>query len=343
MELDAGFTERDVRTIAAPGSFDKAKGYLGAVTNLAVEADRVTAIVHGGALYLVRLAIRPRLDGRCDCPHGAEGNFCKHCVAVALLLLRQPDDHVEPEAPAPHVDVDTAVAIRAGNLAADGSTHLEIARLLDAAGRNAQSLDWAERGLRHAAPAHEQLVDYVVRRYQAEGRVLDAIAVRRAQLAARPSLRGYQRLRADATAAGRWTEERQAALDLLRNARVPTPGWRDDTGAPVVDALIDDGDIEAAWQQAAGRASEEQWLRLADLISASRPADALPIYMRRIEPMRELTGNETYIQLARLLVKARECHRLLGTEAEFRRYLAHLRTQLKRRRNLITTLDKHGL
>ncbi len=25
------------------------------------------------------------LSGSCDCPWGEEGNFCKHCVAVALV------------------------------------------------------------------------------------------------------------------------------------------------------------------------------------------------------------------------------------------------------------------
>lgn len=352
MELEAGFTEHDVRTIAAPGSYDRARDYSDAVTNLAVEPDRVTAIVHGSALYLVRIIIRPQLDGQCDCPHGAEGNFCKHCVAVALAFLREFDAAPAADRPAadgpsadgpPPVDVDTAVARRAADLAPDGSTHLEIARLLDTAGRNAQALDWAERGLRSATPAHDQLVDYVVRRYQAEGRVPDAIALRRAHLAAVPSLRSYQRLRADATAAGCWADERQAALDVLGKVRKPASGWHGTSGAPVVDALIDDGDIEMAWQAAADWASEEQWLRLADLIGERRPADALEIYLRRIEPLRELTGNESYINLARLLVKARECHRRLGTEAEFRRYLAHLRTQLKRRHNLLTTLDRYGL
>jgi hypothetical protein len=29
------------------------------------------------------------LTGWCDCPYGQEGNFCKHCVAVGLTVLRQ--------------------------------------------------------------------------------------------------------------------------------------------------------------------------------------------------------------------------------------------------------------
>jgi hypothetical protein len=38
--------------------------------------------------YELRLILgRDGLDGECDCPWGEEGNFCKHCVAVALVYL----------------------------------------------------------------------------------------------------------------------------------------------------------------------------------------------------------------------------------------------------------------
>ena len=56
-----------------------------------------------------------------------------------------------------------------------------------------------------------------------------------------------------------------------------------------ISALIDDGDVGAAWDAAAGVASDRQWLTLADLISSDRPADALPVYLRAIEPLRSQT------------------------------------------------------
>ncbi len=47
--------------------------------------------------------------------------------------------------------------------------------------------------------------------------------------------------------------------------------------------------------------------------------------------------------MAELLLSARSCHRTLGTEAEFAAYLAALRTDQKRKRKLMATLDQHGL
>lgn len=52
----------------------------------------VTAIVHGTDVYQVRLKFDDKradgLRGDCSCPFGAEGNFCKHCVATGLVALQ---------------------------------------------------------------------------------------------------------------------------------------------------------------------------------------------------------------------------------------------------------------
>ena len=60
------------------------------VTNLRDLPDGVVATVHGSDAYQVRLYDTDgELDGECDCPYGEQGNFCKHCVAVGLRLLRR--------------------------------------------------------------------------------------------------------------------------------------------------------------------------------------------------------------------------------------------------------------
>jgi hypothetical protein len=80
-------------------------------------------------------------------------------------------------------------------------------------------------------------------------------------------------------------------------------GWG---GGPVwISALIDDGDIAAAWDAAAGIASARQWLALADLVGVDRPGDALPVYLRAVEPLRSQTGDSVYAQVTDLLVKIR--------------------------------------
>ncbi len=82
----AGFTKDDVAALAGDKSFERGIGYIRAVTNLETDGEAVYATVQGSDLYEVELDVGPRgLSGTCDCPWGQEGNFCKHCVAVALV------------------------------------------------------------------------------------------------------------------------------------------------------------------------------------------------------------------------------------------------------------------
>lgn len=48
-------------------------------------AGRVNATVHGSESYSAQLRVESgQLRFACSCPVGAEGEFCKHCVATAL-------------------------------------------------------------------------------------------------------------------------------------------------------------------------------------------------------------------------------------------------------------------
>jgi uncharacterized Zn finger protein len=50
--------------------------------------DGVTATVDGTSVYRVTLENTVKgLYGRCSCPYGQEGMFCKHCVATPLAWL----------------------------------------------------------------------------------------------------------------------------------------------------------------------------------------------------------------------------------------------------------------
>jgi uncharacterized Zn finger protein len=120
-------------------------------------------------------------------------------------------------------------------------------------------------------------------------------------------------------------------------------GWYGSGGPVLIDALLDDGDLDAAWEAAPGYAGNRQWLTLADRVRDSRPADALEVYCRAIEPLKQITGDGNYQQIASLLLRARTCHQELGTETDFANYLAALRADQKRKRNLMRILDQHGL
>ena len=241
-------------------------------------------------------------------------------------------------------DVDTVIAVYAAELDDRGRNHLLIASELDGADRGDEALGWAERGLREAAHPDQQLVDYLARRYAAAGRGDEVLDLRRDRFLAERTLANYQALREAATLRGVWPAERVDARALLnedkRRHRQAPWAW----GGPVlIDALIDDGDLDAAWAAAKDAATEPQWLRLADASINSHPADALAVYRATIGALKAHTGDDNYRRIASLLLSARACHQALGTADEFRRYVAALRTEQKRKRNLMKILDHNGL
>jgi len=248
-------------------------------------------------------------------------------------------------------DVDALIAMYAADLGPQGLTHLMIAKELDRAGRADEALHWAERGLREATErVGDQLADYLVARYESAGALDKALAARQAAFDTDRTLARYRALRDAAGKTGQWEAVRERALRQLKKdaAAYRAQGesgfdyaW---TASPVwVSALIDDGDTAAAWDAAAGIASARQWLTLADLVAQDRPGDALPIYLRAVEPLMSQTGDPVYEQVADLLVKIRDCHQRLGTSAQFAAYLTWLRADQKRKRNLIKLLDRRGL
>lgn len=243
-------------------------------------------------------------------------------------------------------DVDAVIAVHGADLAPNGHTHLVIARELDTARRPDEALGWAERGMREArdlADVDTALVDYLGDRYAQADRLVDAVALRRDHFGARRTLLTYQQLRAAARAADRWPAEREGALALLR----ADAGQRKRGGygsSVLVDVLLDDKDVDAAWQAATeAGAHDRQWLSLADQARATRPADALGAYLRLAEPLTQRTGNHVYEELVSLLLSIRDCHRRLGSPEEFTGYVTALRTAQKRKRNLMRLMDEHGL
>jgi uncharacterized Zn finger protein len=242
-------------------------------------------------------------------------------------------------------DVDALIAIYAAHLDDRGWNHLRIAEELDENGRGGEALVWAERGLAEAANPDQRLVDYLASRYAAAGRGDDVLSLRRDRFRDERTLASYQALRGAAKDSGAWPAERAEALALLgkdvrRSSGSVSWGW---DGPVLVDALLDDGDLDAAWEAAKDAASDAQWLRLADASTATRPADALAVYMRAIAPLKSLTGDRVYHRMATLLRSARACHETLGTTDRFARYMTALRFDQKRKRNLIKILDQKGL
>jgi hypothetical protein len=75
----------------------------------------------------------------------------------------------------------------------------------------------------------------------------------------------------------------------------------------------------------------------------SHPADALAVYRTTIGSLKVRTGDDNYRRIASLLLSARACHLAMGTPDEFTRYVAALRAEQKRKRNLMKILNQNGL
>jgi uncharacterized Zn finger protein len=81
---------RALSRMAGARSFERGEDYFdGNRVKALIEHDgTITANVQGSRSYRVKLWIEDEdLDYSCTCPVGADGEFCKHCVAVGLVWL----------------------------------------------------------------------------------------------------------------------------------------------------------------------------------------------------------------------------------------------------------------
>jgi uncharacterized Zn finger protein len=80
----------NLRRMAGAASFERGEDYFANdhVKRLSEEDGVIAARVEGTQLYRVKLWLDGQdLDYSCTCPVGADGEFCKHCVAVGLAWL----------------------------------------------------------------------------------------------------------------------------------------------------------------------------------------------------------------------------------------------------------------
>lgn len=89
-EIDDLLTADVLLEFAGERSFARGEEYFedGRVESLAEDSSAVSGRVQGSETYEVRLwAEDGELAASCTCPWAADGNFCKHCVAVGLAWL----------------------------------------------------------------------------------------------------------------------------------------------------------------------------------------------------------------------------------------------------------------
>jgi uncharacterized Zn finger protein len=92
--LEQALTQTALLERAGDRYFKRGETYFrqGYVNDLALDGDGVTAVVMGTEDYDVELwAEDGSLQASCTCPLGVDEIFCKHCVAVGLSWLANPD------------------------------------------------------------------------------------------------------------------------------------------------------------------------------------------------------------------------------------------------------------
>ena len=95
-------------------SYMRGLGYVDKVEDLKELPDGVVATVYGtrSSPYEVRLSnVAGVLTGDCSCPWGTEGHFCKHCVAVGLVMLADAAAHSREERPQPQPEPEDAAGL----------------------------------------------------------------------------------------------------------------------------------------------------------------------------------------------------------------------------------------
>jgi len=96
-----GFTEVDLLTLAGQAVYARGEEYVRHVHGLVVTGSSAQASIRAKRVYWVELSWADGGDGiggSCTCPHHAEGNFCKHLVAVGLAVLSgAPSPPSQPE------------------------------------------------------------------------------------------------------------------------------------------------------------------------------------------------------------------------------------------------------
>ena len=91
--------QRAIKNLADGRSFSRGKEYQaeGQVESIAEHGDLIVAEVAGTRDYRVKLWVKGgHIDFSCDCPVGADGEFCKHCVATGLEWLARPAAETRP-------------------------------------------------------------------------------------------------------------------------------------------------------------------------------------------------------------------------------------------------------
>jgi uncharacterized Zn finger protein len=217
---------------------------------------------------------------------------------------------------------------------------LRIAERLCADGRDDEALAWLERGLVDFEPDF-RLRDLAAEIHVRGGQRDQAGEMLWANFTDRPSSETFRTLR-QATAED-FPPWRERALAFLADAPPATGSWSPGRST-LVEILLADDEIEAAWQAAVdGGCSDGLWLRLARARAASHPADAIPILLREADRAIEGRNRDSYQAAARLLTEARTLFTRCGRADDFQEHMTAVRHAHRTKWALRQELDRARL
>ena len=276
---------------------------------------------YSGALGETGLAVyRKEIDRR---RRGGEQPFALRYVDERLAVLDG--------------DTDKIIRLLGGDLTSPYQ-FIQVTEAMVELGRDDDALAWAQRGIAETDGWQvAQLYDLAAGVYARRDAPAEAVTLRWEQHRRMTSSTTYALLHEAAEATGIWDSERSSARSVLE-AR--------DLGA-LVDALLADGEPEAAWMVADEHQDwdpgRRRWKRLAESRESSHPADAMAVYFRLADFELETTGRSSYTRAAALLKKARRAADAAGRREEFSEHVAALREQFRKRPALLEILDRSAL
>ena len=242
-------------------------------------------------------------------------------------------------------DLDALVAVKSRDLSRP-ERFVQIAELYVEAGEHDTALAWAQNALDAFGDAPgSQLRAFLAAEYARRGRHDDAIVIARAEFQDRPSVGSYRALRERAQAGEGWPEVRDRAREWLRarlatarrqTSRAPDPWRRPADFSALVEILLSDEDVKAAWSAAVeGDCDEGLWLDLARRRRDKHPVDAQAVFQRLAQAAIERKGEHRYDSA---IARVQEAGTLMSA-ADFAAYRTDLCDRYSRKRNLVTKLE----
>lgn len=241
-------------------------------------------------------------------------------------------------------DVDRAVRLLSEG---EHPQYGAIVERLGAAGRTDDAVAWMDRAVAdgrvtsRGGGGNEYLLspERVADTYRRLDRIEDAVAVLRADFVAQPSVPAFRVLldfaasidRADAERAWAFEHARQLASDQFA------------AGAVLVQLLLSEGDIDAAWKAADRYGPGWAWRELADRGAEARPGAAADLYRLQLEQELRYPDSKRYPGIAATLKLMAQLYERGSRSDEFASFLATIRSDYGRRPALMKALDAKGL